>query len=153
MNTKSDETRQAPIFNENLLPSWPTFVWAAILFPSAYLVFLPISEIVGLLIGLTLTILVWMAMIFGSPKIIVDAGELRVGRAHIPVALLSNCREIEPEFCFAERGPALDARAFVRFQVGVKPLVRLEVNDPVDPTPYWLIATRKPAALIAALTS
>ncbi|MEY4366664.1 MAG: hypothetical protein RLZ28_79 [Actinomycetota bacterium] len=153
MNTKPDEKRAEPVFSEKLLPSWSTFVWAAILFPSAYLVFLPISEIVGVILGITLTVVVWLAMIFASPKIIVVSKELRVGAAHIPVAFLSNCREIAPEYCFAERGPALDARAFVRFQIGVKPLVRLEINDPVDPTPYWLIATRKPAALIAAVTS
>jgi hypothetical protein len=41
----------------------------------------------------------------------------------------------------------LDTRAFTRFQIGVKSLVKIELVDPQDPTPYWLIATRNPEVL------
>jgi hypothetical protein len=33
----------------------------------------------------------------------------------------------------------------------VGPLVRLEVTDPDDPTPYWVFSVREPDLLIAAL--
>jgi hypothetical protein len=33
----------------------------------------------------------------------------------------------------------------------VGPAVRIEVVDPDDPTPYWVISTRRPEDLIAAL--
>ena len=153
MNLIAKTDTQKPIFRERLLPSWLTFIWALILLPSAYLVFLPINEGVGLLIGATLTLAVWGLMFWGSPFTSVIGGELWVGKAHIPTNFLKSAREIPPEFRFAERGPALDARAFVRFQVGVKSLVRFDLNDSNDPTPYWLVATRKPEALISAVTS
>jgi len=153
VNVKVVDPNQEARFSEILLPSFLTFVWAAILFPSSYLVFLPINEAVGTAIGIILTALVWVLMVLGSPRIKVASGELWVGKAHIPLVLLTNCRVISPDFAFAERGPGLDARAFVRFQAGVKSLVRCDINDPKDPTPYWLIATRKPAALLEAIAS
>jgi hypothetical protein len=33
----------------------------------------------------------------------------------------------------------------------VGPVVRIEVLDPDDPTPYWVVSTRHPERLIAAL--
>jgi hypothetical protein len=33
----------------------------------------------------------------------------------------------------------------------VGPLVRLEVTDPADPTPYWVFSVREPDRLLAAL--
>jgi hypothetical protein len=31
--------------------------------------------------------------------------------------------------------------------------VRVHVNDPDDPTPYWMISTRRPDELVAAIKS
>lgn len=153
MNSKGNDNSQDVRFSEILTPSFLTFVWAAILLPSSYLVFLPINETVGVIVGTALTLLVWLLMVIGSPRISVVDGQLWVGKAHILVNFLGESREIEAEFCFAERGPGLDARAFVRFQAGVKRLVRIELNDPEDPTPYWLLATRKPSQLLEAIDS
>jgi hypothetical protein len=33
----------------------------------------------------------------------------------------------------------------------VDAVVRLEIIDPMDPTPYWLISTRNPEMFLAAL--
>ena len=35
----------------------------------------------------------------------------------------------------------------------VSPVVRIELSDPSDPTPYWIVSTRSPAALVAAIAS
>jgi len=141
------------VFNEKLLPSFWAFVSAAIVLPSVYLVFLPINELVGLLLGSTLTLIIWVLMVASSARIRVAKSELWVGKAHIPVQFLSEGREIQPELRFGERGPGLDSRAFVRFQMGIKPLVRFENIDPNDPVPYWLIATRKPKQLLEAVAA
>ena len=53
------------------------------------------------------------------------------------------------------RGPssarALDARAHVCLRAWARTAVRVEVVDPADPTPYWLVSTRHPARLAAAI--
>jgi hypothetical protein len=53
----------------------------------------------------------------------------------------------------AERGPNLDARAWTRFRAGIGAVVRLEIVDDADPTPYWLFSTRRPELLVSALRS
>lgn len=153
MNSEVAQTSPNAIYREWLVPSTFSFVAAAIAMPSCYLVFLPINPAVGFWLGILLTLAIWLGMLAVSARIEVAAGELRVGKAHIPLKFLTDGRAIETEFRFAERGPGLDSRAFVRFQVGVKPLVRFENTDADDPTPYWLFSTRKPERLLAAVAA
>jgi hypothetical protein len=54
---------------------------------------------------------------------------------------------------FQERGPKLEPAAFKVFQGTVKTAVKIEISDPSDPTPYWIISTRKPIQLASALES
>jgi hypothetical protein len=48
-------------------------------------------------------------------------------------------------------GPALDARAFVCLRAWARTGVRVDLQDPLDPTPYWLLSTRRPQELADAL--
>jgi hypothetical protein len=45
----------------------------------------------------------------------------------------------------------LDGRAYLCLRGWISPVVRVELDDPDDPTPYWLVSTRRPAQLVAAL--
>ena len=151
MNSENKVTQNHVEYSEWLVPSVGSFVAAAIVLPSFYLVFLPINEAVGLWVGFVLVEVIWTAMLAASARITVSDGELRVSKAHISCKLLAEGREIGAEFRFAERGTTLDSRAFVHFQIGVKPLVRFENTDDRDPTPYWLLSSRNPQSLIAAV--
>ena len=51
------------------------------------------------------------------------------------------------------RGPELDARSYMNFSASASGMCRIEITDPVDPTPYWLTATRRPHELAEALVS
>ncbi|MGC0363749.1 hypothetical protein ABH922_001733 [Rhodococcus sp. 27YEA15] len=77
--------------------------------------------------------------------------ELHVGRAHIPVDLISRAAEVPASAKSAAMGRQLDPTAFVQHRPWVKTMVLVVLDDPEDPTPYWLISTRRPAALLAAL--
>ncbi len=48
-------------------------------------------------------------------------------------------------------GRQLDPAAFVISHGWVPEMVMLVLNDPEDPTPYWLVASRNPDALLDAL--
>jgi hypothetical protein len=48
-------------------------------------------------------------------------------------------------------GPHLDPAAFLMHRGWVGPVVRVEVVDPDNPTPYWVFSVRDPAALLRAL--
>ena len=50
-------------------------------------------------------------------------------------------------------GVDADARAFLYTRPYLKRSVRLPVLDPADRTPYWLVSTRHPQRLAAALSA
>ena len=41
--------------------------------------------------------------------------------------------------------------AFLMLRAWVGPVVRVEITDPDDPTPYWVFSVRNPEALVTAL--
>ena len=48
---------------------------------------------------------------------------------------------------------ATGPRAFLVIRGWVDPVVRVTLDDPNDPTPYWLISTRRPEELVRVLAS
>lgn len=78
-------------------------------------------------------------------------GELRAGRARIPAGALGAPEVLDREQMRAALGPGLDVRAWVCHRPWIGPGVRVPVPDPRDSTPYWLMSSRRPAALAAAL--
>lgn len=86
-----------------------------------------------------------------TPVVRVDAGGLHAGPAFLGAAHVG---EVEPLDAAATRsglGPELRADAFVLHRPWVRTAVRVGVADEADPTPYWMISTRRPAELAGAL--
>ncbi|MET9229644.1 DUF3093 domain-containing protein [Lentzea sp. NPDC003310] len=140
-------------FRERLYVTW--WIWplpllaAALLAAEVHMGFPGVRSWLPYVILLPLTVALIVKM--GSTKVEVADGELRAGDAHIPLELLG---EVEI-FSTADRrrvmGRELDPAAFVVHRGWVKPLVRVHVTDPEDPTPYWVISTRHPEELAAAI--
>jgi hypothetical protein len=53
----------------------------------------------------------------------------------------------------ALRGPRADPTAYVLIRPYLRYAVYVEVISPDSPIPYWLLATRRPAELAAAIES
>jgi len=135
------------LYQERALPSLG-FYAATLFVPVAlFLIALPFSEVVGLIVAamsiLTIIFLSWIL----APLITLTTENLNVGKVSIDKKWLGSAIEVTGTDAFLERGTRLDTRAFTRFQIGVKSLVKIELADPQDPTPYWLIATRNPEVL------
>jgi Protein of unknown function (DUF3093) len=79
--------------------------------------------------------------------------ELWAGQAHLPVSVVSRSAEIPRTAKSAALGRQLDPAAFVLHRGWVGPLVLLVLNDPDDPTPYWLVSARHPERVLSALRS
>ncbi|WP_231390247.1 DUF3093 domain-containing protein [Nocardia sp. CNY236] len=77
--------------------------------------------------------------------------ELRAGRAHLPVNFVARAAAVAPAAKSAALGRQLDPAAFVRHRPWIGPMVLLVLDDPDDPTPYWLVSTRRPERVLAAL--
>ena len=50
-------------------------------------------------------------------------------------------------------GVEADARAYLLIRPYLKRAVKVEITDPADPAPYWLIGTRHPEELARVLTA
>lgn len=87
----------------------------------------------------------------GSAVVAVRDGQLRAGRAHIDTRLLGPAEILDAEETRRVHGVDADARAFLLTRPYLKVSVLVPVLDPADPTPYWLLSTRRPASLAAAL--
>ncbi len=88
----------------------------------------------------------------GSVRITVADGVLSAGPARIPLEHLGDAEALDKEETRRVHGVDADARAFLLTRPYVSRAVKVAVTDPADPTPYWLISTRHPRTLAAALT-
>jgi len=80
-----------------------------------------------------------------------DSVELWAGQAHLPTTAISKSAEVPASAKSAALGRQLDPAAFVAHRVWVGPMVLVVLDDPDDPTPYWLISTRHPDRVLSAL--
>lgn len=80
-------------------------------------------------------------------------GELWAADAHLPVEFIGAVDAVTGTEKRKALGPYLDPAAFVMHRGWVPSMVRLQLDDPADPTPYWLVSVRHPDRLITALTA
>ncbi len=138
-------------YRERLTPPLWVFAAAAVTGPMAALVVVPIDPSLSLVAGVLVSLAVIAALVAGSPVIEVADGSLRAGRAHIDVRWLGVPAEFHGAEARAQRGPGLDARSWHLIRGGVDALVVVPVTDPDDPVTSWVISTRTPDRLAAAI--
>lgn len=143
--------RTAVEYRERLSPSLWALVAAAVCGPMAAVVFSPLDTTLALFIGLIVSVGIVAALLALAPVVEVSEGELRAGRAHIPVDLLGVPSGVVAEEARTARGSGLDHRAWHVIRGGIDGIVTVPVTDPDDPTPYWVVSTRTPDRLIAAI--
>lgn len=83
----------------------------------------------------------------GDPGVV----ELWAGTAHLPASVVARSAEVPRSAKSAALGRQLDPAAFVVHRAWVGPMVLLVLDDPDDPTPYWLVSTRHPDRVLAAV--
>lgn len=79
--------------------------------------------------------------------------QLWAGQAHLPVTVISRSAEIAPSAKSAALGRQLDPAAYVLHRAWVGPMILALLDDPDDPTPYWLVSCRHPERVLSALRS
>jgi hypothetical protein len=84
-------------------------------------------------------------------RITVVDGVLHVPGARIPITQLKDGVTLDRESFRVQTGPMADPRAFVVSRPWLHTAVRLTVDDADDPTPYWVVGTRRPAQLLEAM--
>jgi Protein of unknown function (DUF3093) len=88
---------------------------------------------------------------WGRATIEVSPGELRAGDSTLPLATAGEVRALDEAQSRALRGPRADPRAHVLIRPYLRYAVYIEVTGPTAASPYWLIMTRHPVELAAAI--
>jgi hypothetical protein len=81
----------------------------------------------------------------------VSDGELRAGSATLPLATAGEVAALDETQSRALRGPRADPRAFMLIKPYLRLAVYVEVTGEDQERPYWLIGSRRPAELVAAI--
>jgi hypothetical protein len=101
--------------------------------------------------GIALAALTALLLSYGSARVSVVDGWFRAGRARIEARHLGAVETLDAEATRRVAGPQADARAFLLLRPYLKRAVRVEITDPNDPAPYWLVCTRHPEELAKAI--
>ncbi|GER23535.1 hypothetical protein NCCP1664_20300 [Zafaria cholistanensis] len=141
----------APLFQERLWPAW--WVWPLVLGTgaAAFVALAPISIGAGIASGTVVALALAVALLVQSPTITVTAETLRVGRASIERRHIGAVDAHRGEAATYQRGRGLNGTAYLCLRGWIDPVVRIQITDELDATPYWLASTRRPEELSAAL--
>jgi energy-coupling factor transporter transmembrane protein EcfT len=101
--------------------------------------------------GIALALLASLLFSFGAARVSVEGGWFRAGRARIEAEHLGAVAALDPDETRRVAGPEADARAYLLLRPYLKRAVKVEITDPADPAPYWLVCTRHPDELAKAL--
>jgi hypothetical protein len=90
-------------------------------------------------------------LMYGRPRIVVEAGHLAAGSARLPLSAVGTVEALHSDAARAARGRELSPTAFWIVRGYITPVIRIEVVDDQDPTPYWLLSSRRPGQLKALI--
>jgi hypothetical protein len=101
--------------------------------------------------AVALALMVTLFVSYGRPVVSVDGTTLRAGRAHVPLDVVGEVTVLDADGVRRQAGVDADARAYLVLRPYLKRGVRVDIVDPHDPTPYWLVSCRRPEDLVSAV--
>jgi hypothetical protein len=140
-----------PEYRERLWPTPWIYLISLLLIPASILVLAPVSLPAGIATGVVLYGAVAGSLSLTAPVIEVTDGRFRAGRASVPLEMTGDAVPATGDAARIERGTGLDARAFLVIRGWILDVVRVPITDVADPAPYWLVSTRHPEQLAAAI--
>jgi len=152
MSNSGAPSSAVPSYRERLWPAAWVFLATALVIPASLLVFLPISTTAGIVCAVVLYAAVVITLLVTTPTVEVDDALFTAGRARLPRTVIASVAPFTGDGATAQRGTQLDARAWLLLRGWIPGLVKVQLDDPSDPTPYWLVSTRHPDELAKALT-
>jgi len=134
---------------------WPIWLWLFLLFLAASLA-LAFWAALGTRWGWITMLVEFLGLLFISQRsaltVEVTESELRVGAASIERKFLGAVEVLDADEMRKWRGPLSDPASYMALRFWISTGVKIAINDPADPTPYWLISSKKAQPLAAALS-
>jgi hypothetical protein len=101
----------------------------------------------GTLLPLSVVIVWWL----GHSAVEIRDGELRIRGAHLPLRYVSGAVALDAATLRRVVGREGDPAAYVSIRPWIGPGVQLWLDDPEDPTPYWIVSSRDPQRIVDLL--
>jgi hypothetical protein len=136
---------------ERLWPSVSVGLGLLVMAGFCGVVALPFGAVPGVVTATVALLAMVGLLLSATPTVGIRAGEFVAGRAHIPVTLLGEVTALTRDEMRRAAGTGLDARAHLCLRGWIHTGLRLDLVDPQDPTPYWLISSRHPERLLEAV--
>ena len=147
-----DGTRVA--YRERVHAPWWLWVVTVLLTGSLGVAYgYPLGRTAGVISFVVAQGLVAWLLIATAPVVVVDDVVFRAGRARLPLRYAGRIAPLDPAQTRDARGRLADPQAYLCLRGWVTRSVLVEVDDPDDPHPYWLVSTRHGHELAAALAS
>jgi len=129
---------------------WVLGMTTAVIFASfAWAGFGPIVAVASYLVIVGGPALLLLAL--GATTIEVAGGELRMGRHRLPLSEAAEVTAVDADQSRALRGPRGDPAAVLLFRPYLRAGVFIRLAGPPGSPPYWLVGSRRPAELAAAI--
>lgn len=106
---------------------------------------------VALVAFITATIAIIYIAIAMRSTITLDGDELRIDRAHIDIKYLGSATVLDSPAMRLLRTRDADPAAYLAIKFWMPKGIKITVVDPRDPTPYWLITSKRGEELAALL--
>ena len=151
--TPSPATSGTARFDERLsVPLWwylPAVAVAVLLGAEVHMGHPGVRSWIGYAVTVPLAVLVLVGL--GRIRVRVTDDELQVGTARLALRHVGRVDVVAKRDKQVALGPQLDPAAFMMHRAWIGPVVRIEVTDSDDPTPYWVLSVRDPDAFLRAL--
>ncbi|MFC9692890.1 DUF3093 domain-containing protein [Kribbella sp. NPDC056951] len=113
----------------------------------------PAGLLAGVIVGaVALLVLLALLIRYGGARVEVDDERLRAGRAVIERTHLGAAEALTGEAARNAFGRDCAPQSYLLLRSYARGAVRVAITDPGDPAPYWVVATRHPERLAAALS-
>ena len=145
------------MFQEKI--SWPISVWSlsiALCATLSFSVWAALGNVAAIAAAIIQLILLALWSIGNSLSLAIESIDrqyyLHVGGAYLPLKFIKEVTVLDPSEMARIRTRDAHPTAHLALRYWVKTGVKIELADPADPTPYWLISTKKGRELKEVIT-
>ncbi len=150
--TENAEKRIGPggspiVYREKLHPTWPMWLIVLLAAGIGWLTLAPFGTGWGIGSGIVVSAVTAFVLISTTTDISVSTTHVQVGRATIERKHVGTVTGYRGDDAFQQRGPKLHGLAYLHLRSWIKPVLRIQIEDRQDRTPYWLTSTNNPEEL------
>lgn len=138
-------------YSERLWPSPGLLIALLLLLPAVFMVITPLESALALPIAIAVYLLIAGSLVMLAPTVQVKNGLLTAGNAQVPVSMLGEVQVLDDASLRRTIGPGADARAHLLVRGFIHKGLRIELIDDEDPTPYWVLTSRRPKQFAQAI--